>query len=100
MREKLARFEEMKLDPKAKLNPNWELSLAMGTMATGSFAEAASHFDTYSAAGGEVHEGTTQSGVAHIFCWGSEGVQGGVGVLKASQSPLRSNGNGRSLTPF
>ena len=39
-----------------------------------------------------------QSGVAHIICWWSEGVQGGVGVLRASQSLLRSNGNGRSLT--
>jgi hypothetical protein len=27
--------------------------------------------------------------VAHIIGWGSEGVQGGVGVLRASQSTLR-----------
>ena len=47
-----------------------------------------------------VHDGAPQSGVAHIICRGSEGVQGGVGVLRASQSPLRSNRNGRSLTPL
>ena len=35
-----------------------------------------------------------------IIFWGSECVQGGVRVLRASQSPLGSNRNGRSLTPF
>ena len=39
-----------------------------------------------------------QSVVAYIIFWGSEGVQGGVGVLRASKSPLRSNG--KSLTLF
>jgi hypothetical protein len=36
--------------------------------------------------------------VAPIICRGGEGVQGGFGVLRASQSPPRSNGNGPSLT--
>jgi hypothetical protein len=38
-----------------------------------------------------VHDGRPTIMVAHIIGWGSEGVQGGVGVLRASQSPLRSN---------
>jgi hypothetical protein len=42
--------------------------------------------------------GAPQSWVVHIICRGSEGVQGGVGVLRGSQSPLRSKRNGRSLT--
>ena len=47
-----------------------------------------------------VHRGAPQSGVACIICRVSEGVQGGVEVLRASQSTLRSKGNGRSLTLF
>ena len=47
-----------------------------------------------------VHEGAHIRWVAHIIFWGAKGVQCGVGVLRASQSPLGSNRNGRSLTPF
>ena len=43
----------------------------------------------------DVHDGAYNRG-ADIICRGSEGVQGGVGCSRASQSPLRSNGNGRS----
>jgi hypothetical protein len=43
-----------------------------------------------------VHSGAPQSGVAHIICLGSEGVQGGA----ASQDTVECNGHGRSLTPF
>ena len=38
--------------------------------------------------------------VAHIIVWGFKRVQGRVGVLRVSQGPLRSDGNGRSLTLF
>jgi hypothetical protein len=41
-----------------------------------------------------------QSVVAHIICRGSKGVQRSVGILRASQSPLRSNRNGRSFSAF
>jgi hypothetical protein len=41
----------------------------------------------------DVHDGAPQSVVACIIGWGSQSVQGSVGVLRASQSPLRSNGN-------
>ena len=46
-----------------------------------------------------VHEWRPQSWVVRIIiCWVREGVQGGVGVLRASQSTLRSNSNSPSLT--
>jgi hypothetical protein len=47
-----------------------------------------------------VHDGAPTIGVAHIIFGGSEGVQGVDGVLRASQSMVRSNGNGGCLPAF
>ena len=44
-----------------------------------------------------VHDGAHNQGWRASSAWGSEGVQGGVGVLGASQSPLRSYGPWRSF---
>ena len=61
-------IEKLKKDRSSRSdfsNPDWELSLAMGEMASGSFAKAAAHFDAYSKAEGNTWEANFTRGVAH-----------------------------------
>lgn len=64
-----AKLEQLSTVEKASSNrtpdPGWELSLAMGAMAAGSFADAATHFDAYSKDGGDSWQAHFSRGVAH-----------------------------------
>jgi hypothetical protein len=65
MQDKLTRLANMKSDTEKALDPTWELSVAMGAMASGSFADAAAHFDAYSKADAASWQSNFTRGVAH-----------------------------------
>lgn len=65
MKSKLAQLATTERTSAAAPDPEWELSLAMGAMAAGSFADAAAHFDAYSRDGGESWQAHFSRGVAH-----------------------------------
>ncbi len=65
MKAKLAELAGLEKPTDATPDPDWELSLAMGAMAAGSFADAATHFDAYSKDGGDSWQAHFSRGVAH-----------------------------------
>lgn len=65
MKAKLAQLSTVKKARNETPDPGWELSLAMGAMAAGSFDDAATHFDAYSKDGGESWQAHFSRGVAH-----------------------------------
>lgn len=65
MKSSLARLAAVEKTSTPKPKPGWELSLAMGTMAAGSFADAAAHFDAYAKDAGESWQAHFSRGVAH-----------------------------------
>ena len=65
MKSKLAQLTTIEKSSANPPNADWELSVAMGAMAAGSFADAAAHFDAYSKDGGESWQAHFSRGVAH-----------------------------------
>ena len=65
MKDKLAQLATVEKPKEEIIDPGWELSLAMGAMAAGSFSDAATHFDAYSKNGGESWQAHFSRGVAH-----------------------------------
>jgi tetratricopeptide (TPR) repeat protein len=65
MKDKLSRLANMQSNVEPKPSASWELSLAMGAMAYGSFADAATHFDSYSKADDLSWQTNFARGVAH-----------------------------------
>lgn len=65
MQEKIDRLSDLESGNRLTIDPAWELSLAMGAMSYGSFAEAAAHFEAYSKEGELTWQDSLTRGVAH-----------------------------------
>ena len=65
MKNKLAQLTSLEPSRPDSADPDWELSIAMGAMASGSYKEAAAHFDAYARDHVESWEVHYSRGVAH-----------------------------------
>jgi Flp pilus assembly protein TadD len=65
MKNKLAQLSTIEKPVSEPAKPDWELSLAMGTMAAGSYGEAATHFDSYATGRSDSWQAHFSRGVAH-----------------------------------
>jgi tetratricopeptide (TPR) repeat protein len=65
MKSKLQKLSTIAPEREPRVDSSVELSIAMGSMASGEYEEAASHFDAYSAKGATSWETNYSRGVAH-----------------------------------
>jgi len=91
MKEKLAQLVNLEKSNGGKLNSGWELTLAMGAMASGSFDDAAAHFDAYSKNGGQSWQASLSRGVAHANARGGS---------KSNLASLRAYNDAIALAPL